>query len=89
MSGSGWVVMPLRAFLGVTFVYAGLQKLADKNFFKASAQSSIQSQLKSYSRTSPIGGLLHSMGHEAALIGPIIALAELAVGLGALVGLWT
>jgi hypothetical protein len=25
----GWLILPLRAFLGVTFVYASLQKLAN------------------------------------------------------------
>ena len=42
---SGWTLLPLQLFLGVTFVYAGLQKLADPNFLDAAASSSIQAQL--------------------------------------------
>ncbi len=80
--------MPLRAFLGVTFVYAGLQKLADRWFFTASAPASVQSQLRGAVRTSPIGALLSGPAHHAVLVGVLIAFAELAVGLGALLGLW-
>jgi len=82
-------VLPLRVFLGATFVYAGLQKLADRHFFDAEAPSSVQSQIHSYAPTSPIGGLLAAAGHHAALVGFAIAAAELAVGLGILTGLWT
>jgi len=32
----GWVLLPLRAFLGFTFCYAGLQKLANPDFFRLS-----------------------------------------------------
>jgi thiosulfate dehydrogenase [quinone] large subunit len=73
----------------VTFVYAGLQKLADPNFFDAAAPSSIQSQLHAAVRSSPIGGLLGGLAHQATAVGVVIALAELAVGAGALLGLWT
>ncbi len=82
-------MLPLRAFLGVTFVFAGLQKLSDPNFFDAGAASSIQSQLRASERTSPIGGVLHGTSHVAVVMGVVIAIAEIAVGLGALLGLWT
>ncbi|MDQ1395975.1 MAG: thiosulfate dehydrogenase (quinone) large subunit [Acidimicrobiaceae bacterium] len=84
-----WVLLPLRAFLGVTFVFAGLQKLADRNFFRASAPSSIQAQLHAYARNSPIHGILTASSHAGVLVGLVIALAELAVGLGTLLGLWS
>jgi len=83
-----WLLVPLRAFLGVTFVYAGLQKLADRWFFSSSAPSSVQSQLHGAVRTSPIGGLLGGAAHHAVLVGLLIAFAELAVGVGTLLGLW-
>ncbi len=82
-------LLPLRAFLGVTFVFAGLQKLSDPNFFDAGAASSIQSQLRASERTSPIGGVLHGASHVAVVMGVVIAIAEIVVGLGALLGLWT
>ena len=83
-----WILVPLRAFLGITFVYAGLQKLADRWFFKAAAPSSLQAQLRGAVRTSPIGGLIGGVSHHAVLLGLLIAFAELAVGLGTLLGLW-
>jgi thiosulfate dehydrogenase [quinone] large subunit len=85
----GWVLFPLRAFLGGTFLYAGLQKLADKHFFDAKAPSSVQSQLQAYANSSPVRGLLAAAGHHAVLVGLLIAFGELAVGLGTLLGLGT
>jgi len=40
-------------FLGATFLYAGLQKLANPNFFRAQSPISIQAQLIAASHTSP------------------------------------
>jgi thiosulfate dehydrogenase (quinone) large subunit len=86
---SGWTTLPLRVFLGVTFLYAGLQKLADPNFFDANAPGSIQAQLHAATLSSPIGDLLGGLVRLATPIGIGIALAEVAVGVGALLGLWT
>ena len=86
---SGWALLPLRAFLGVTFCFAGLQKLANPNFFNANSPSSIQAQLIASIRTSPIHELLGHLLGFAVPIGIVIALAELAVGLGTVLGLWT
>ncbi|MEP6624910.1 MAG: Rieske 2Fe-2S domain-containing protein [Acidimicrobiia bacterium] len=85
----GWVILPLRAFLGTTFVFAGLQKLADPNFLDDHAPSGVHQQMLAASRTSPIGGVLTTFAHHATVVGLLIAFAELAVGVGALVGLWT
>ena len=86
---SGWALLPLRAFLGFTFCFAGLQKLANPNFFNANSPSSIQAQLIASIRISPVHLLLGHLLRFAVPIGIVIALAELAVGLGALLGLWT
>jgi len=86
---TGWAVLPLRAFLGFTFCFAGLQKLANPGFFSASNPSSIQAQLAAAARRSPIHGLIGPLEHVASPLGVLIALAELAVGLGTIVGLWT
>src|SRR5580700_10749408 len=86
---SGWALLPLRAFLGFTFCFAGLQKRANPNFFNAASPSSIQAQLIASIRISPLHALLgHLLGY-AVPIGILIAVAELAVGLGTLLGLWT
>ena len=42
---AGWVLLPLRAFLGFTFCFAGVEKLANPNFFNASSPSSIEAQM--------------------------------------------
>ncbi len=86
---SGWALLPLRAFLGATFCFAGLQKLANPNFFNANSPSSIQAQLIASIRISPLHDLLGHLLRFAVPIGIVVALAELAVGLGAILGLWT
>ncbi len=86
---SEWALVPLRAFIGATFLYAGLQKLANPNFFKKSSPISIQSQLLAASHTSPIHVILSHLEGIAKPIGLVMAFGEIAVGLGTLVGLWT
>lgn len=86
---AGWALLPLRAFLGFTFCFAGLQKLANPAFFRASNPAGIQAQMMAASRHSPIHALLTPLAHHGVLIGAVIALGEVAVGIGALVGLLT
>ena len=85
----GWALLPLRLFLGVTFLFAGLQKLANPDFFRSASPISIHSQLVGAAHTSPIGGLLGHLASIAPVLGLIIALGEVAVGVGALVGFLT
>ena len=84
-----WALLPLRLFLGVTFLYAGLQKLANPNFFRSQSPISIQAQLIAASHTSPLHALLSHMISFAKPIGLVISFAEVAIGLGVLLGLWT
>jgi thiosulfate dehydrogenase [quinone] large subunit len=49
----------------------------------------VQAQLAAAQRTSPIGGALSVVAHNAVLFGLLIALGELAVGAATLLGLWT
>jgi len=86
---SEWALVPLRAFLGVTFLVAGLQKIANPDFFSSSAPGGIHAQLQGAIRTSPISSVLtHFLGVSSAL-GWFIALAEVAIGVGTILGLWT
>jgi thiosulfate dehydrogenase (quinone) large subunit len=78
----------LRAFLGFTFCFAGLQKLANPGFFDASNPASIQAQLAAAVRSSPIHALIAPLTHQPVALGVLIACGELAVGLGTLAGLW-
>ena len=86
---AGWALLPLRVFLGVTFLFAGLQKLANPNFFDSNSNSSIQAQLIASARSSPIGFLITHLIEHAVLVGVVISLGEIAVGIGLLLGLWT
>jgi thiosulfate dehydrogenase [quinone] large subunit len=85
---TGWFLMPLRLFLGVTFFYAGLQKLANPQFLKSSSPISIHAQLVGASHLSPIHALVSHLVPIAPAVGVIIAIGEVAIGLGVLVGLW-
>jgi thiosulfate dehydrogenase [quinone] large subunit len=80
-------LLPLRIFLGATFVYAGLDKLLDPNFFDPESGASIQAQFHIFERASPLAPLIHLVEPYAVVLGVLIALGEIAVGLGALTGL--
>lgn len=81
--------MPLRAFLGVTFVYAGVTKLSNPAFFNRTAGVSIQWFMKNaVLNDSPISFLVTPLEHVAVLVGVVLALGEVAVGVGTLLGLW-
>src|SRR5664280_672473 len=78
---TGWVLMPLRLFLGATFLFAGLQKLANPNFLRSSSPASIHAQLAgaipSRWESSPWTGLERA----APAVGLVIALGEVAIGI--------
>ena len=80
-------LLPIRAFFGVTFVYAGLDKLLDPAFFDASSPASIVAQLAAFTRVSPLAPLVRVVEPWAIPLGLLIALAEIAIGIGALTGL--
>ena len=82
----GRALLPLRAFLGFTFCFAGLQKLANPRFFDAADPASIQAQLAAAARRSPVHALISPLTHVAVPLGILIALGELAVGVGTLLG---
>ncbi|MEU2394760.1 DoxX family membrane protein [Streptomyces sp. NPDC007369] len=84
-----YALLPLRVFLGVTFVYAGLDKLTDPAFLSASGPGSIGEVMRGVRDTSAVPGLV-----DQALLSPVgfavlLAVAEVAVGLAVLAGLLT
>jgi thiosulfate dehydrogenase [quinone] large subunit len=80
-------LLPIRLFFGATFVYAGFDKLLDPRFFDPSSPASLQAQMAGFARASPIGGLVR-LGEPIAIpIGLLIAIVEIAIGLGAISGL--
>jgi len=87
VTSTGWVLLPLRLFLGVTFVYAGASKLLDPHYLDDASPLGVHAQMVHAALTSPIGGLVSLSAGQATLTGLVIAFGELAVGLGALLGL--
>jgi len=86
----GWVLLPLRLFLGGTFIYAGIQKLSDPGFLQVGSRTYIGAQLQGFAAHSPIGGLLGWIAANLAVeIGLLVIAVELIVGLAVLVGFHT
>ncbi|MHB8659584.1 MAG: TQO small subunit DoxD [Solirubrobacteraceae bacterium] len=80
--------MPLRIFLGLTFVYAGIQKLSDPGFLHPGAATYIGTQLHTFAHGTPGGFLLRTFALPAPkLTGIGIAFLEVLVGLLVLGGL--
>jgi thiosulfate dehydrogenase [quinone] large subunit len=86
---SGWALLPLRAFIGATFLFAGLQKLANPTFWSSANPTGIKAQLEASARVSPVHAILSHLISLSTPIGITIAIAEIAVAIGLLVGLWT
>ncbi|WP_052684547.1 Rieske 2Fe-2S domain-containing protein [Lentzea aerocolonigenes] len=84
-----WVLLPLRAFLGGTFSYAGLSKLLDTHYLDGTSPLGVHAQMVNAAATSPIGPLVSLAADHATVAGLAIAFGEIAVGLATLLGLFT
>lgn len=85
---AGWFLLPLRLFLGITFIYAGIQKITDPQYFNTSARGYIGKQIAAFANGSPLHGfLVQFVVPHASFFGALIAYGEIAIGLGALIGL--
>ena len=84
-------LLPLRLFLGITFIYAGLNKFTDPQFFNPTTSNFIGRQMESYVQSgSPLSPLLtHLAIPHAVFFGVVIALGELWIGISILAGLFT
>ncbi|MFB8269182.1 MULTISPECIES: DoxX family protein [unclassified Streptomyces] len=82
-----FALLPLRIFLGVTFIYAGLDKLTDSAFFHATGSGSIGEQMRGVRDISAIPAMVDLALKNPAGFGYAIAFGELAVGIGTLIGL--
>lgn len=86
---NGWPVLPLRIFLAALFLFAGYAKLAYPHFFDPRSPGGFKSSIDSARSGTPLGGILGPLSDHASVFGHITAFAEIAIGLGLLVGLLT
>ncbi|WP_436393926.1 TQO small subunit DoxD [Amycolatopsis sp. MEPSY49] len=84
-----WALLPLRVFLGGTFLYAGLSKILDPHYLDPTSPLGVHAQMLHAATTSPIGPLVSFAAEHATVIGLVIAVGEVAAGLGTLLGLFT
>lgn len=82
-----YALLPLRIFLGVTFIYAGLDKLTSDTFFTDSANGSLLQILHGAQGNAAIPGMIDLALKAPHGFGYAIALGEIAAGLGTLFGL--
>src|SRR2546423_5542933 len=77
-----YATLPLRFFLGLTFIYAGVQKIADAGFLQPGSSTYIGTQLQAYAAHSPIGFFIQAFGLATPqLTGIVVIAAELAIGI--------
>ncbi|BBJ43013.1 DoxX family membrane protein [Streptomyces antimycoticus] len=82
-----YALLPLRIFLGVTFVYAGIDKLTDSAFLSDSGTGSIGELMRQVRDSSALPWMVDQALKDPTAFGYAMAYGELAVGLGILVGL--
>lgn len=86
----GAALLPLRLFLGVTFIYAGVQKLSDPGFLHPGAPTYIGTQLHGFANGTPGGFLLRAFAiPHPQLAGVGVAILEIMIGLLTTAGLLT
>ena len=78
----------LRVVLGGTFLYAGVYKALDATFLDPSSSGYIGEQLKAFADSSPISFMLTPMIDHASIMGWTTMLAEFAIGIAVLIGVW-
>jgi thiosulfate dehydrogenase [quinone] large subunit len=79
-----WSLRVLRIWLGVTFIYAGWNKASDAAFFTPGSPHYIGTQLTGFAHGSPLRPFLQLAAHQAALVGWLTLLTEMAVGIAIL-----
>src|SRR5690242_21570085 len=84
----GWpgiAIWPMRLFLGVTFIWASLDKLFDPEFLDPNAVGYIGKQLAVAAGASPLGGFLTAVVvPNATMFGLLVMEGEPGIGLAVL-----
>jgi thiosulfate dehydrogenase (quinone) large subunit len=81
-----WSIRILRAFLGATFLFAGIQKFLDPNFLRRGGGDYIGTQLAGFANGTPAAPVMRILEHAPLVTGVAIATIEIAVGIGTLLG---
>lgn len=90
MTLPGWVILPLRLFLGFSFLAAGWDKLTDPTYLDPASRDYIGQQISRMAQGSPIGGfLLNVAAPNAGLFGVMVMGGELCIGIAVLLGVLT
>ncbi|MER5494143.1 DoxX family protein [Streptomyces sp. NPDC002490] len=82
-----YALLPLRLFLGATFLYAGVDKLTDGLFLQEAGLGSVGDLMSNVRDGSAVPRLVDLALHDPVSVGYAIAFAEIAVGTATLVGL--
>ena len=81
------LIWPLRLFVGLTFVYAGVQHLTDPSYFNSTKPGYIGNLIVQYAIGSPIRGfLLRVVAPNAVSFGWTVAIGEVLIGIATLTG---
>ncbi|MGP3973253.1 DoxX family protein [Streptomyces sp. 8N114] len=83
-----YALLPLRLFLGITFLYAGIDKLIDPEFLTGDGPDSLAGTLSAVHDSAAATWLVELAQQSPRGFGTAIAAGEIAVGLGTLCGLW-
>jgi len=85
-----YATLPLRYFLGLTFLYAGIQKIADPGFLQPGSANYIGTQLQGFAAQSPVGFLIDAFALPTPqLTGLAVIATELVVGALVIAGIAT
>lgn len=76
----------LRLMLGGTWIYGGLQKATDPQFFNKASSGYIGAQITGFAKNSPISFILKHMIAHATQVGWLTLLGEIAIGIAVLTG---
>lgn len=82
-------LLPLRLFLAAVYLDGGISKIADRRFLDSAAPQSMHAAVSAARTGSPIGFGLGPVLAHSTIFGVLLAIAEVAVGLGVLFGLFT
>jgi len=85
---SRFALLPLRLFLGITFLYAGIDKLTDPDFLTGDGPGSFAGTLSGVHDSAAATWLVELAQQSPQGFGTAVAAGEIAVGLGTLCGLW-